>query len=177
MNDSQRTIDSGATASGDPGWDVAPVIEQIWNDLGGAVSRRAICREVAEVIPAFEDARIATYIPLFVRKRTVERLRTEPSGVTKGQGRRAGDEVAVAADIDEHLEAAHDLAYAAVSTVDTRNARSTPDDTEATQASSASNAAQDTGRSWLVLTGERLVLTTEEPAAAPRPATLDDAGS
>lgn len=177
MNDSQPTIDSGATGSGHPDWDVETVVEQVWTDLGGTVSRPAIRREVAEVICAFEDARITTYVPLFVRKRTVERLRIGPSRVSMGQGRRAGDEVAVVAGIAEPLEARHDLAYAALSTGDAQNARPAPVDTQATQTSSVASIAEDAARSWLVLTDEGLILTTEEPVPVPTPATLDDAGS
>jgi hypothetical protein len=81
MNDSQQVIESGATPDSRPDWDVESVIEQVWGDLGGTFTRSTIRQEVEEVIPVFKDARIQTYVPLFVRKRTVERLRDGSSGV------------------------------------------------------------------------------------------------
>lgn len=66
-----------------PEWDLQLVVEQIWSDLGGAVSRTAIRQEVAEVIPIFADVRITTYVPIFVRRRTVARLRTGSSEFTE----------------------------------------------------------------------------------------------
>jgi hypothetical protein len=64
-------------------WDVQPVIEQVWSDLGGTVSRTAICQELAEVIPALDNAQITTHVPIFVRQLTVARLRTRPSEFTE----------------------------------------------------------------------------------------------
>jgi hypothetical protein len=86
--DSQWKIDSGVTANHELNWDVEAVVEQIWNDLGGTVTRPAIRKELAKVIPAFQDARVTTYVPIFVRRRTVERLQS---------GHRGGEELKVLA--------------------------------------------------------------------------------
>ena len=82
MSESKPEIENEASTGGHPGWDVEPVVEQIWGDLGGIVTRPAIRLEIEQVLPAFEGARITTYVPLFVRRRTVARLRTGWSGVT-----------------------------------------------------------------------------------------------
>lgn len=55
--------------------DLEPLIEQIWNDLQGTVKRSTIQQELGEVIPAFASARIKTYVPIFIRRNTVRRLR------------------------------------------------------------------------------------------------------
>jgi hypothetical protein len=80
VSDSQQKIDSGATASNELDWDVESVVDQIWGDLGGTVTRPAIRRELAQVILAFSDARVKTYVPIFVRRQTVERLRSGHQG-------------------------------------------------------------------------------------------------
>jgi hypothetical protein len=82
MSENKPFAESELYTGVQPGWDVQPVVEQVWSDLGGIVSRTVICRELAEVIPAFEDARITIYVPIFVRRQTVERLRTGLSGAT-----------------------------------------------------------------------------------------------
>jgi hypothetical protein len=76
MGDNNQRMENGATAGGRPEWDMEPVVEQIWSDLGGTVTRPDIRREIEQVLPTFEDARITTYVPIFVRQRTVARLRS-----------------------------------------------------------------------------------------------------
>jgi hypothetical protein len=39
MGDDNQRTDNGTTAGGRPEWDVEPVVEQIWGDLGGTVTR------------------------------------------------------------------------------------------------------------------------------------------
>jgi hypothetical protein len=56
-------------------WDENTIVEQIWADLQGAVPRSAISQELKQVGSKFESARIKTYIPIFLRRETVERLR------------------------------------------------------------------------------------------------------
>jgi hypothetical protein len=83
MSDSKPYSESELFTGIHRDWDVKPVIEQIWKELGGTVSRPAICQELAEVIPAFDNARITTYVPIFVRRRTLARLRTGSSEFTE----------------------------------------------------------------------------------------------
>ncbi len=52
-----------------------PVIEAIWSDLDGRVDREQV-REVAlNVAQEFADATVTSFIPLFIRRRTYERLK------------------------------------------------------------------------------------------------------
>jgi hypothetical protein len=81
MSESWPKLESREVVGGDLDWDLESLVEQIWTDLGGQFSRLAIRHQVADVVPTYQDARITTYIPIFVRCRTVEQLRTGLSGI------------------------------------------------------------------------------------------------
>jgi hypothetical protein len=51
------------------------LIEQIWQDLGGRVTRERIHQIAAEVEAEFRTATVTSFVPIFVRRRTRERLR------------------------------------------------------------------------------------------------------
>ena len=76
MNEAQPNMGSGAITSADRQPDEESFVEQIWNDLGGMVSRSAIRQVLTEIIPRYESAPVQTYVPIFVRKEAVERLRS-----------------------------------------------------------------------------------------------------
>ena len=63
-------IDPGGNSS----IDLEAIIEQIWKDLGDTASRSDIRRVVIEVAPRYADARIFTYVPIFMRKEVRRRL-------------------------------------------------------------------------------------------------------
>jgi len=50
------------------------IIEQIWKDLGGTASRADIRSLVIDVAPRYADARIFTYVPIFMRKEVRRRF-------------------------------------------------------------------------------------------------------
>jgi len=77
MNNEQLKPDHGVPTSEDPDWDVETVIEQVWQDLQGEVNRSAILQVLLKIMPKYENARIATYVPLFVRRQTVAALRSQ----------------------------------------------------------------------------------------------------
>lgn len=54
--------------------DPEAIIEQIWSDLGGRASRSDIRRVVIEVAPKYADARILTYVPIFLGREVRRRL-------------------------------------------------------------------------------------------------------
>jgi hypothetical protein len=54
--------------------DMEATIEQIWKDLGGTASRSDIRRVVIEVAPRYADARIFTYVPIFMGKEVRRRM-------------------------------------------------------------------------------------------------------
>ena len=82
MNSRSLETDDGAIAKDLLDLDVESIVEQVWNDLQGVVDRPAIRYEIGEVIPAFAGARIRTYVPIFVRRNTVRRLRARIARVT-----------------------------------------------------------------------------------------------
>ena len=55
-------------------FDVDQMTEQVWRELGGQVSRETIQRVVSDVVPRYQDARIATYVPIFVRQDALREL-------------------------------------------------------------------------------------------------------
>ena len=75
MNGSKLETETGRVASSYPDWDVEALIEGIWNDLGGTATRSTIRQVLTEVIPRYESARVQIFVPIFVHKETVKRLR------------------------------------------------------------------------------------------------------
>ena len=61
-------------------WDKEGTVEQIWKDMDGMFARATIEQVVSEVALRFEAARIKTFIPIFVHRETVERLKLELAG-------------------------------------------------------------------------------------------------
>ena len=88
MNGSKSRNGNSAIASSNPGWDVETLIEQVWNDLGGAVTQSTVRQVLAQVMPRYENARIQTYVPIFLRKETVKRLRAGMAQVAADGHRR-----------------------------------------------------------------------------------------
>ena len=76
MNGSKPKTGTETVATSYPDWDVETLVEQIWNDLLGTVTRSSIRQVLTEVIPNYESARVQTFVPIFVHKETVKRLRT-----------------------------------------------------------------------------------------------------
>ena len=64
---------------GNSGWDEETIIEQIWSDLGGMTPRADIKKVLVEVSPVYENARVKTFVPIFLRRDVLLRLqdRTE----------------------------------------------------------------------------------------------------
>jgi len=54
--------------------DLDAIIERIWIDLGGTASRSDIRKVVNEVAPRYANARIKTYVPIFLGKEVRRRL-------------------------------------------------------------------------------------------------------
>ena len=75
MNESKPKTGTETAASSYPDWDVETLLKRIWNYLGGTVSRSTVRRVLGEVIPHYESAPIQTFVPIFVHKETVKRLR------------------------------------------------------------------------------------------------------
>ena len=76
MNESKPKTGTETVARSSLDWDVETLLEWVWNHMEGTVSRSTIRQVLAEVIPNYESARVQTFVPIFVHKETVKRLRT-----------------------------------------------------------------------------------------------------
>ena len=55
-------------------FDVDQMTEQVWRELGGKVSRETVQQVVSDVVPRYQDARILSYVPIFVRQDALRAL-------------------------------------------------------------------------------------------------------
>ncbi|HBY99445.1 MAG: hypothetical protein M5U01_34895 [Ardenticatenaceae bacterium] len=55
-------------------------IEEIWHDLGGQVPREQIYAVASEVADGFRNATVTTFVPLMIRRRTLEKLKAVLNG-------------------------------------------------------------------------------------------------
>ena len=74
MNGSKLKTGTETAARSYHDWDVETLLERVWTDLGGTVSRSTIRQVLAEVLPNYESAPIQTFVPIFVHRETVKRL-------------------------------------------------------------------------------------------------------
>ena len=56
------------------------LVEQIWRDVQGNVSRMQIQQLVREANSEFAQAKVTTYVPIFVRRQLYEKLRSRLNG-------------------------------------------------------------------------------------------------
>ena len=77
----------GAQFDGKYQVDLEAITEQIWGDLEGKTSRADIRRVLAEIAPAYSDARVKTYVPIFLRRDVVRRLQSEITHIRRTTAR------------------------------------------------------------------------------------------
>jgi hypothetical protein len=53
------------------------LVEAIWRELEGYAERERIREVATEVAAEFQTASITQFVPIFIRRRTVERLRSD----------------------------------------------------------------------------------------------------
>jgi hypothetical protein len=51
------------------------LIEQIWRDLNGQISRVKIRQVATDAAARFQDAKVRTFVPIFIRRDSCEQLR------------------------------------------------------------------------------------------------------
>ena len=56
------------------------LVETLWKDLAGQVTRQQITREVSKIAARFEQATVTAYVPIFIRRQALELLRSEFPG-------------------------------------------------------------------------------------------------
>ena len=57
------------------------LVEAIWHELERQLPRERVRCVVAEIAVGFQDARVKTFVPIFVRRRAIERLKHEMNGI------------------------------------------------------------------------------------------------
>jgi hypothetical protein len=74
LTDTLRETPDGELDRGSP-VDLEALTEELWVDLAGEVDRPTIRQVLTEVAPRYSDARIMTFVPVFVRREALEILR------------------------------------------------------------------------------------------------------
>ena len=75
MNDEPVRPVYDAPVKKDSDWDIETMIDQVWRQLQGQVSRAAIQAVILEIVPRYENARVTTYIPVLIHREAVDTLR------------------------------------------------------------------------------------------------------
>jgi hypothetical protein len=52
------------------------LVEKLWHDLDGQVSREQISRVVAEIAARFQTATVTAFVPIFIHRQALEELRS-----------------------------------------------------------------------------------------------------
>jgi hypothetical protein len=60
-------------------WDVETIIKQILSDMNGAVRRSTIQEVLKDIIPKYEGARVQIYVPIFIHRDVIKRLKSIPA--------------------------------------------------------------------------------------------------
>ena len=75
MNDSELKLGNRADSKSEADWDEETITEQILAELNGVVTRSTIQEVLREVAPNYKDVRVQSFVPIFIRRDVVERLR------------------------------------------------------------------------------------------------------
>ena len=65
------------------------LVEILWKDLDGQVSRQQIAGAVAQIAAQFEKATVTAFVPIFVRRQALEYLRRDCLGKSQPMARSA----------------------------------------------------------------------------------------
>ena len=76
MNECESNSGNNGALSIQRDWDVETIIEQILSELKGAFTRSIIQEVLDEIIPRYDGARIQTYVPIFIRRDAINRLKS-----------------------------------------------------------------------------------------------------
>jgi hypothetical protein len=63
------------------------LIDQVWHDLQGQVSREVVQQTLLEIIPKYEGARVTKFVPTLIRRDTLNTLRATLSQAEVESGR------------------------------------------------------------------------------------------
>lgn len=76
MNESELKLGINAVNKTQADWNVDAIVEQIFSDLNGSITRTTIQEVLKEIIPKYESAQIQTYVPIFIRRDAVNQLQS-----------------------------------------------------------------------------------------------------
>jgi hypothetical protein len=54
-----------------------PLVEKLWHELDGQVSRQRIAGAVTEIATRFERATVTAFVPIFIRRQALEYLKRD----------------------------------------------------------------------------------------------------
>jgi hypothetical protein len=75
MKDSESKLSSSKDGKNQLEWDLETITEQILSDLDGAFTPSKVQEVLKEVATNYEDARVQSFVPIFIRRDVVKRLR------------------------------------------------------------------------------------------------------
>jgi hypothetical protein len=76
MNESELKSGSNEDGKTQTDWNVNAIVEQVFGDLHGTVTRSTIQEVLKDVVHNYEGARIQTYVPIFIRRDVVNQLKS-----------------------------------------------------------------------------------------------------
>lgn len=56
------------------------IIEKVWQDLGGQLSREQVRRTVTAITLEYRDAAVQAFVPIFIHRQAVEALKKQLNG-------------------------------------------------------------------------------------------------
>jgi len=68
------------------------LVEAIWRELERQSPRERVRCVVAEIANGFQDAKVKTFLPIFIRRRAIERLKHEMNEIASQEDRSLGDQ-------------------------------------------------------------------------------------
>lgn len=85
MNDCEVKPGNDSINKDKTDWDIHKIANQIFGDLNGSVTLSVILETLEQVIPRYESARIKTYVPIFIRREAIKRLKTMQATFTTSE--------------------------------------------------------------------------------------------
>jgi len=79
MNESELTPNHDDMVNDHYDWDIDAIIEQILTEFNGTVTRSTVLEVLKEIVPIYENARVRTFVPIFIRQDAINQLRAMPS--------------------------------------------------------------------------------------------------
>jgi hypothetical protein len=78
MKEMELESGNNSVANFERDWDVETIIKQILSDMNGAVRRSTIQEVLKDIIPKYEGARVQIYVPIFIHRDAIKRLKSTP---------------------------------------------------------------------------------------------------